>query len=234
MLLCGVLFCAMCFGLTGAIAGLVGDKTITVTYSDIKLIIDGKSVTPKDATGKTVEPFIFEGTTYLPVRAVAEALGKEVAWDGNTNTVIIGANVETDTDKQPVMLHNLKELRQERVFTAPIKIMDNYDNTYNGFIRPRSTGLQDVKFIEYRLEGNYSKLKGRLILEDRSRSMKTEATYQFIVDGKTILTLEALQPGDKPYDFEVDLGKGNLLRIEATSTGMDWGTNAFVNMVLEP
>ena len=91
-----------------------------------------------------------------------------------------------------------------------------------------------MKFIEFRLEGNYSKLKGRLILEDSSRSMKTEATYSFIVDGKTVLTLDALQPGDKPYDFEVDLGKGNLLRIEANTTGRDWCTNAFVNMVLEP
>ena len=91
-----------------------------------------------------------------------------------------------------------------------------------------------MKFIEFRLEGNYSKLKGRLILQDRSRSEKTDATYRFVVDGKTVLTLNALQPADIPHDFEVDLGKGNLLRIEATTSSRDWCTNAFVNMVLVP
>ncbi|MBQ9997667.1 MAG: hypothetical protein IJP19_01465, partial [Clostridia bacterium] len=29
------------------------------------------------------------GTTYLPVRAVASALGMDVDWDGNTSTVIL-------------------------------------------------------------------------------------------------------------------------------------------------
>ena len=57
---------------------------------NIKLVVDGAPVTPKDAAGNAVEPFSCNGTTYLPVRAVASALGKEVTWDGNTNTVYIG------------------------------------------------------------------------------------------------------------------------------------------------
>lgn len=30
----------------------------------------GVKIEPKDATGETVEPFIYNGTTYLPVRAI--------------------------------------------------------------------------------------------------------------------------------------------------------------------
>ena len=52
--------------------------------------MDGKTFTPKDVTGKVVDPFIVDGTTYLPVRAVAEALGKEVSWDSETRTVSLG------------------------------------------------------------------------------------------------------------------------------------------------
>lgn len=65
-------------------------KTVTAVYNNIKIMIDGKEITPKDQNGNTVEPFIIDGTTYLPVRAVASALGEEVFWDGENNTVYIG------------------------------------------------------------------------------------------------------------------------------------------------
>ena len=65
-------------------------KQLEAHFSGIKLNIDGVEITPKDANGNVVEPFIVDGTTYLPVRAVAEALGKEVSWDGETRTVSLG------------------------------------------------------------------------------------------------------------------------------------------------
>lgn len=65
-------------------------ETINADYLDIRLVVDGKEVTPKDANGKVVEPFAYNGTTYLPVRAVGEALGKTVRWDGETQTVHLG------------------------------------------------------------------------------------------------------------------------------------------------
>jgi hypothetical protein len=46
---------------------------------------------PRDANGASVEPFTVNGTTYLPVRAIAEALGMEVSWDNGAKTVYIGA-----------------------------------------------------------------------------------------------------------------------------------------------
>ena len=79
------------------VAGTIGvtfaapvEKAITALYNDIKIYIDGVKIEPKDANGNMVEPFIYEGTTYLPVRAVGEAFGKQVRWDGNTQSVYIG------------------------------------------------------------------------------------------------------------------------------------------------
>lgn len=71
-----------------------GSRNVRVDYSDIKLVINGKTVTPRDGDGDVVEPFTIDGTTYLPVRAVANALGMDVDWNGNTNTVTL-------TDKAP-------------------------------------------------------------------------------------------------------------------------------------
>lgn len=36
--------------------------------------------------------FVYEGTTYVPLRFMAESLGKEVAWDGKTSSIFVGRN----------------------------------------------------------------------------------------------------------------------------------------------
>ncbi len=66
-------------------------ETIEVSYSDIQIFVDGEKIEPKDAAGQAVEPFIYNGTTYLPVRAVGNAIGKEVSWDGVEKVVYLGA-----------------------------------------------------------------------------------------------------------------------------------------------
>lgn len=77
-------------GVSAAASGSITKKMIEANYMGIKLVVDEVEVTPMDASGNVVEPFTSEGTTYLPVRAVANALGKEVTWDGDTRTVYIG------------------------------------------------------------------------------------------------------------------------------------------------
>ena len=67
----------------------VGSRTAELFYNNIKVMINGKEVTPTDANGNAIEPFIIEGTTYLPVRGVASALGMNVGWDSATNTVTL-------------------------------------------------------------------------------------------------------------------------------------------------
>lgn len=62
-------------------------KQATLHYTGIKITLDGETITPTDGNGKTVDPFIVDGTTYLPVRAVANALGLDVAWDQSPQTV---------------------------------------------------------------------------------------------------------------------------------------------------
>ena len=61
-------------------------KNISASYQNIKIYVDGAAVNTKD----TNEPFISSGVTYLPVRAVGEAFGKTVDWDGVSKTVYIG------------------------------------------------------------------------------------------------------------------------------------------------
>ena len=64
-------------------------KTITATYNNIRVTIDGKLTELKDAAGNSVEPFLYNGTNYLPARAISEAVGYDVGWDSDTHTIIL-------------------------------------------------------------------------------------------------------------------------------------------------
>ena len=91
--LCG--FIAAVILMNGGAFGKSLTATMEVIYNDVKIMINGKDYVPKDVNGNIVEPFISDGTTYLPVRAVANAFGKEVSWDNSTNTVIIDDSLQT-------------------------------------------------------------------------------------------------------------------------------------------
>lgn len=70
--------------------GATSSITIKGDGIDISMKVGAKAAT---VNGKTVTlnvaPFIEGGSTYLPVRAVAEAMGANVGWDGATSTAIL-------------------------------------------------------------------------------------------------------------------------------------------------
>ena len=80
-----LLVVAMC-GVALASGGVVQKE---LHYKDIKVTLDGEPIALVDANGNPAEPFIIDGTTYLPVRAISGALGLNVGWDGATSTVTL-------------------------------------------------------------------------------------------------------------------------------------------------
>lgn len=56
-------------------------KKIEVVFNSVNLTVNGKKV--------TADNILYNGTTYVPLRAAAEALDKEVGWDQATKTASI-------------------------------------------------------------------------------------------------------------------------------------------------
>lgn len=83
---------------TGAATAGTPDKdaraqNVTVEVrSDITVVVDDAVRTFSDANGKTVYPLSYQGSTYLPIRAIGELMGKSVAWDGKTSTVTLSGS----------------------------------------------------------------------------------------------------------------------------------------------
>lgn len=105
-------------------------KTAELTYRDIKITLNGESLNPKDATGNDVEPFIIDGTTYLPVRAVADALGLNVSWDSDTSTAVLSGSTssggatdyERATSAAMKIYHDLQDISS----TANVSVANLY------------------------------------------------------------------------------------------------------------
>ena len=71
-------------------------ETIIAHFSNFEIRINVVEITPLTASGQIVKLFTRDGTTYLPVRAIAEALGMDVNWDGRTQTVFLDAKSDSD------------------------------------------------------------------------------------------------------------------------------------------
>lgn len=80
------------FALVATVSASSGFVEATLRYRDIRVTLNGERIFLVDASGAPVEPFIIDGTTYLPLRAIANALGLAVGWDGTTSTVILIEN----------------------------------------------------------------------------------------------------------------------------------------------
>lgn len=91
----GATVAALVMGAAPAAYAKVANMDIPVMFNNIKIVVDGKEL----KTDK--EPFIYEGTTYLPVRAVGEAVGKNVTWDAASKTVILGETEQKEQEKEP-------------------------------------------------------------------------------------------------------------------------------------
>lgn len=73
-----------------------------VANAQCNIVIDGEELICRDANGTVVLPFVYEGTTYVPVRAIGEAFEKTINWDGETKTVYIG-----EKGGSPVLSENI-------------------------------------------------------------------------------------------------------------------------------
>lgn len=68
--------------LLAAVPAFAADDVVTV-------MLDGEVIECTDVNGNKVDPVIIDGTTYLPIRAIANALDLDVQWDDATKTVFI-------------------------------------------------------------------------------------------------------------------------------------------------
>ena len=204
-------------------------KGITAVYNGIKIFVDGNFVKPTDADGKIVVPFAYEGTTYLPVRAVAQALNQPVSWDSSTKSVYIGVNPNGTA---------LTDLRYARA--------DNYVEVYDSSNPMQSalagkiysTGIYfsadwtggKIHGVDYNLDSKYERLTGDFGIDDKYKDRDTSCALIIIADEKEIYRSPQTKAGDV-VSVDVDV-KGVKKLIIAFELEKGKGA-AFLNPILK-
>lgn len=128
------------------------NETISVVYNNIKISVLGQECIPKDVDGNIVEPFIYEGTTYVPIRAVSQAFGKRVDWNDEEKTVEICQpfSAQEVSKGQEVIKaffgyfaeHNQDEM--QKLLSEPFSRYDISDSVYG----MKSAVLSEIEYVE--------------------------------------------------------------------------------------
>ncbi len=214
-------------------------ETINAVYMNVKLVIDGEEITPKDANGNIVEPFIYNGTTYLPVRAIGEVFNKDVHWDGENATVYVGDIVKPAKevylyDKPYIECGNPSEFIAGE--SDKYGHLENISTKYLGFDLSENEYSKEDKrrhyynYVTYPLNGLCKKFKGTFM------PTNGDGEYQFYFyneSGKLLYQSPIIRKSTMPTDFEFETSNVIGLKIEckANSTSI-YGPICTINNII--
>ncbi len=203
----GFLSAAVVFG--GVAYATVGTKTIEAVYSNIKVYKDNVLCELKDANGTVVEPFIYNGTTYLPVRGAANLADMQVTWDGNSKSVYLWDEMVPEG-------------------TSFIEVCPPYDkNSVSTYLasKGQSFSMAGEKYSNgmtlygsgyalFNLNSKYQTIECTIGHTDRQDN---EKTVSFVVDGKVVQEV-TLEPECLPKKVSIPVQYGLQLKIVGNNT----------------
>ena len=192
--------------MTGSVA-FAANRALDAYYNNIKIVIDGTEINPTDASGKTVEPFIVNGTTYLPIRAIANALGKEVYWDGPNYTAYLG-DMDGKLEHPTLKMEDAIEIGGNSI-KQDNAIKDNYGNTYVTSISCRSYGTRTWQTL---LNMKYSRFKGTVYVPNGT-STNSSQSFSIECDGKVVYQSPDITKTSEPIRLDIDINGCNDFKI---------------------
>ena len=204
------------------VSATTGTKSISAIFRNIKIIADDKIV-PTEA-----EPFIVNGRTYVPLRAISEALGAWVDWNQATSTVTVKSGSPAEVEALKI------QLIQKDLQIAELKAqLEGKGSQSGGDLADLESDLikdykklEDVKIDDIRLSGNADKVTANIDVdlydyddewEDLTDSQiknwvaKVVGEIQDFYDDTTYVTgkIRDIDSGDTLVNFSKD-GKKSL------------------------
>lgn len=157
-----------------------------VVTDGIRIVIDGREYTCTDARGNIVKPMRYNGTTYIPVRAVSTAFGKAVYWDGENETVYLG-KMDGKLEYPTARFDDLTNIAEYRGSLRKVSnIKDIRGGFYNSAYYSSDPWDHDKCCeCEYLLGGQYSRFRAELFVENGA-NWDGSACVTIVADGREI------------------------------------------------
>lgn len=194
---------------------------IDVYFQPLKYFFDGvEKKAPEDQQG-----FIYNGTTYVPLRFVSDALGKKVGYDGKTTSIYVGKQKAG----QVTYLDDMSTLTRDEnngLSAGADGFITNMNEVYSRswLIGKQDSDSEMSRSYEYVLDGNYSKFNA-LIAPWKGWANTKKSTnigsLKIYADDKILYDSSAV-PSDitKPIVVDVDLTGALKLRVEMKGRGI--------------
>jgi Copper amine oxidase N-terminal domain len=208
----------------------VATKNLQAKYNNIKVLRNGMSVaTP-------IEPFIVNGTTYVPLRMMADVFNKDVTWDGKNYT--IGITDRPDPGANAALA--AKDAEINRLKTQVTSLNSQIESLRNSKSN-KDDDDEDLDDLEESLQddyGDWKDLEWDITLSGDEDDIEVEIEldddfideYEDDIDKSDIedlvidivediweeyddadITGEITVDGDKEYDFEGDVSEDEIL-----------------------
>lgn len=205
--------------LAGAVTAFA--TTIDVTMAGIKVYWDGVEKTLLDADHNKVEPIIYEGTTYVPIRAMSNLMGKKVDWDQSTLSVYVGSKPTGATT--PLDKLDKSKINQEYVKIKTGK--DAYFQLKDETIQCSNLLSSKWDYNIYVLNCNYRRLVGKAVMpyESVGSSRENELIFYSVENDGTAheITRYEFKQTQDPVDIDVNLTGVTNLKIDWYDDSID-------------
>lgn len=196
------------FVLSGiAVVATDGLRTLeNVKVGGIRIVIDNKEFTCTDANGAVVEPMIYNGTTYIPVRAVSTAFGKAVYWDGEESTIYLG-NMNGKLENPTAKFEDLTNIAGSTWCFDSYKNISDIRKNFYSLAYTSEYSSNDV--CEYLLDGKYSKFKATIFVKEGSNWNGT-TNIKIVGDEKVLFDSDNNEDGaitktTNAFDINIDI-----------------------------
>ena len=225
----GVILMVLLFTMTTPSFAALVTKTIQVS-TGVNVYVDDVKLDPKDANGNPVEVFMYNGTTYLPVRAISDAFDKPIAWDGETQSVYVGTrgNVTVPT----TYLIDMDYFASDAVYfasnSAAIAATDNLGTKYANALYRLAPPSSNSGYRTFKLNGMYSNLSGTFYQTYTHRSSSYKTNLTIYGDGK-LLYNASVSTGIDPIPFTIDVTGVLELKVVLSSSS-NTSTSAMNNV----
>ncbi len=190
--------------------------------SGINIMLHGERFVATDpSSGTELLPITYNGNTYLPLRAVAEATGLETVWESRTQTIYLGGsdgNVE-QTDERVVQLNTEygKPANKFRLASATPHLLNRGpDHTFTyGFSNDQEFQSNLQVYVDNDFE--FHTLKAKVWVDDVLNDAGDYSSPNPRIEVRNereevIYSVPDVEHGNY-YDIEVDISKTETVRI---------------------
>lgn len=166
----------------------------------INIKLDGQTQTMHNANGERVYPISYQGTTYVPIRAVSNMLDIPVEWDGQNNAVLLG---ETGTAKDFIEMKPYAGQWAKQVLPQDNKPETIAGKQYSEYI----CGYVGSEAY-YDLGGKYS------VLTFDAYTQYSDAAINFYGDNEELITTIYIEQNQLPKTHKINIKNVTQLKIE--------------------